>query len=198
MCRVPFDRNWYSVPWRLVSQQVIVRADDERVAVFLERKCVALHVRSWDVGQDVADPAHRQGLLDQKSRARAGSLPPQLVGLGEVGSEYLKLLSASARSMHRETVRLTLLLELFGDRAVASAAAEVMRSGHVGAEYVEYVLRHKRGLAPQAPPLRLGNDVFDAISLREPDLGIYDQLVSPALTRDPDPTPHDPSEGSSP
>jgi hypothetical protein len=61
-----------------------------------------------------------------------------------------------------------------------------MRTGHVGAEYVEYVLRHKRGLAPQAPPLRLGNEALDRISLREPDLGIYD-LVSPAVTRDPGP-----------
>ena len=42
-----------------------------------------------------------------------------------------------------------------------SAVAEVMQTGHVGAEYVEYVLRHKRGLAPQPPPLRLGNDELD-------------------------------------
>jgi transposase len=198
MCRVPFDRNRYSVPWRLVSQQVIVRADDDRVAVFLERKCVALHPRSWNVGQDVDNPSHQQGLLDQKPRARAGALPPALAGLGQVGVEYFKLLSAGSRSIQREMVRLTLLVELFGEGAVTSAAAEVMATGHVGAEYVEYVLRHKRGLSPHPPPLRLGNDALDAISLREPDLGSYDQLVSPTLTRDPGPVPHDPPEGSSP
>ena len=27
--RVRFDRNKYSVPWRLVSQQVLIRADDD-------------------------------------------------------------------------------------------------------------------------------------------------------------------------
>jgi transposase len=196
MCRVPFDRNLYSVPWRLVSQQVIVRADDDRVAVFLEKKCVALHPRSWDVGQDVSNPAHRQGLLDQKPRARQGALPPALAALGEVGRDYFKLLSAGSRSMHRETVRLTLLVELFGEGAVQSAAAEVMRTGHVGAEYVEYVLRHKRGLAPQAPPLRLGDKQIDGLSLREPDLGIYDELVSPSVTRDPGSSPDDPGEGA--
>ena len=198
MCRVPFDRNRYSVPWRLVSQQVIVRADDERVAVFLERKCVALHPRCWNVGQDVPDPSHEHGLLDRKPRARAGSLPPALSGLGQVGGEYFQLLSAGSRSIQREIVRLTLLVELFGEGAVTSAATEVMSTGHVGAEYVEYVLRHKRGLAPHAAPLRLGNDVLDAISLREPDLSIYDQLVSPPVTRDPGPVPRDPSEGSPP
>jgi hypothetical protein len=197
-CRVPFDRNRYSVPWRLVSQQVIMRADDERVAVFLEKKCVALHARSWDVGQDIRDPAHAQGLLEQKPRARAGALPPALAGLAEVGREYFQLLSAGSRSIHRETVRLTLLVELFGEVAVTSAASEVMRTGHVGAEYVEYVLRHKRGLIPHAAPLRLGNDALDAISLREPDLSVYDRLVSPAVTRDPGSTPRNPPDGSTP
>lgn len=46
MFRVPFDRNRYSVPWRLASQQVIVRADDDIVSVFLETKQVAQHRRS--------------------------------------------------------------------------------------------------------------------------------------------------------
>ena len=194
MCRVPFDRNRYSVPWRLVSQQVIVRADDERVAVFLEKKRVALHPRCWNVGQDIEDPSHLQGLREHKPRARAGALPPALAGLHQVGTEYFQLLAAGSRSIQREIVRLTLLVELFGEAAVTSAAAEVMATGHVGAEYVEYVLRHKRGLAPHPSPLRLGNDTLDAISLREPDLGIYDQLVSPAVTRDPGPGPRDPSE----
>jgi transposase len=197
MCRVPFDRNLYSVSWRLVSQQVIVRADDERVAVFLERKCIALHRRSWEVGQDISNPAHRQGLLEQKPRARAGSLPPAIAGLGEIGREYFKLLSAGSRSIHKETVRLTLLIELFGEGAVQSAAAEVMRTGHVGAEYVEYVLRHKRGLAPQPPPIRLGDQTLDRLSLREPDLAIYDELVSPRVTRDPGAVPDNSSDGSS-
>jgi hypothetical protein len=64
---------------------------------------------------------------------------------------------------------------------------EVMATGHVGAEYVEYVLRHKKGLSPTHTPLRLGNDELDAIRLGEPDLTPYD---SPRKTLDPgDPPP---------
>jgi hypothetical protein len=66
--------------------------------------------------------------------------------------------------------------------------AEVMATGHVGAEYVEYVLRHKRGLSPAPAPLRLGDPVLDALSFREPDLSVYDlydQLVPTPMTRDP-------------
>jgi hypothetical protein len=83
-------------------------------------------------------------------------------------------------------LRLTLLAELFGDGATAQAIADVMATGHVGAEYVEYVLRHKRGLRPSAAPLRLGNPELDTMHFHEPDLSVYDQLVPPRMTRDPE------------
>ena len=92
-------------------------------------------------------------------------------------------------------MRLTLLVELFGGAATQSAVAEVMQTGHVGAEYVEYVLRHKRGLAPQPPLLRLGNDELDRISLPEPDLSIYDQLAPDTMTLDPGSPPNVDSTG---
>jgi transposase len=181
--RVRFDRNLYSVPPRLVGQSVVIRANDDAVAVFLGPKQVALHRRSWDVGQDIEHPAHREAALAKKPRAAAGDLPPALTELGEVGRRYFKVLAAGSRSIHREIVRLTLLVELFGESATSTAIDEVMRTGHVGAEYVEYVLRHKRGLAPQAQPLRLGDPVLDAISFAEPDLSRYDRLAE--RTRDP-------------
>ena len=53
---------------------------------------------------------------------------------------------------------------------------EVMNTGHVGADYVEYVLRHKRQLVPNAPPLRLGKPELDNIHLSEPDMAVYDDL----------------------
>ena len=50
--RVSFDRNVYSVPWRLASQTVLVRANDDAVGVFLGTKQIALHPRSWDIGRN--------------------------------------------------------------------------------------------------------------------------------------------------
>lgn len=198
MFRVSFDRNLYSVPWRLASQQqIVVRADDDFVSFLLETKTVAQHRRSWDIGQDIEHPSHKKGLLEQRPRAAAGGLPPPLVALGETGRSYFKVLAAGSRSIHRETLRLTFLVEVFGAIATASAIREVMQTGHVGAEYVEYVMRHKRGLVPQPAPLRLGNAELDAISLPEPDLSVYDQLFSPMMTRDPGEPPPTPTEESS-
>jgi hypothetical protein len=112
-------------------------------------------------------------------------LPAALVGLGETGVDYFKTFAAGHRSVQRETERLVFLVELFGETATRDAAAEVMATGHVGAEYVEYILRHKKGLTPAPAPLRLGDPVLDALSFREPDLSVYDQIVPTPMTRDP-------------
>ena len=70
--RVTFDRNRYSVPWRLASQTVLVRAAADVVSIWLGKKQVAAHRRSWNVGDDIEHPSHREGLLQTKPRAAAG------------------------------------------------------------------------------------------------------------------------------
>ena len=87
-----------------------------------------------------------------------------------------------------------LLTELFGANATASAIEEVMTTGHVGAEYVENVMRYKRRLLPSPAPLRLGNPDLDGISVSEPDLAVYDELCA-RRTKDPDPVSKTPEEG---
>jgi transposase len=180
--RVRFDRNVYSVPWRLVGQTVLVRANDAEVGIFLGPKRIGVHNRSWGVGEPVLDPSHEQGLLERKPRAAAGALPPELRSLGDTAAAYFKILAANGRSLRKEIERLVLLSELFGDSPTRAAVEEVMATGHVGAEYVEYVLRHKKGLSPTHTPLRLGNDDLDSIRLGEPDLAPYDE---PRKTLDP-------------
>jgi transposase len=201
--RVRFDRNLYSVPPRLVGQTVLVRGTDQTVLVFLETKQLACHRRCWGINEDIEDPAHRALAAAHKPRAlAAGTLPPGLEGLADVGTSYFKVLAAGSRSINREITRLVLLVELFGETATRLAVDEVMRSGHVGAEYVEYVLRHKKGLSPAPPPLRLGVPALDAIALREPDLALYDQFIRPQKTLDPGDPPktadHDAGGGDIP
>lgn len=181
--RVRFDRNQYSVPWRLASQRLLVRADDAKVRIYLGPKCVAEHQRSWDVRAVIEAPAHRRELRESRQRD-----PSEIaaVRFGTVGRRYLETLTATSRSLRRESLRLGFLAELFGTAQTQSAMVEVMRTGHVGVEYVEYVLRHKRKLEPAFTPLELGNPALDGITLREPDLTLYDP---PTMTRDPGDAP---------
>ena len=177
--RVPFDRNRYSVPWRLSGQSLVVRANDHTVAVFIGPKEIALHERSWGTGGDFEHRSHRKTVGDVRSSDPADFARARF---GDEGLCYFKNLAAGARSLRRESLRLIFLAELFGTPEVQSAMAEVMRTGHVGVEYVEYVLRHKRKLSPAFTPLTLGNPALDQITLREPDLSVYDR---PVLTLDP-------------
>jgi len=182
--RVDFDRNIYSLPWRLINQPVLVRGNEQEVSIWLGHKRVAVHNRSWGVGDKVNDPSHEQGLLEAKPRAAAGALPAELQGLDGVGVQYFKILAANGRSLRKEIERLVLLSELWGTSPTREAIAEVMATGHVGAEYVEYVLRHKKGLARGPASLKLGNEELDGIRLSEPDLAHYDE-PKPRKTLDP-------------
>jgi transposase len=184
--RVHFDRNDYTVPWRLHGQSVLVRANDDFVTVKLDTKEVARHRRCWLVREDIEDKGHEDGMRgDRSARSKAGALPDALSALGESGTKYFSTLLASSRSIRTEQVRLVLLCELFGASATASAIDEVMRTGHVGAEYVEYVMRHKRRLVAAPAPLRLGKPELDAMTVREPEMGVYDEIGAARALLDP-------------
>jgi transposase len=181
--RVRFDRNIYSVPWRLVSQRILIRASDTHVRAFLGTKCVAEHSRCWGIGLDIEAPAHRRELQEFR---RQDSVDVARMRFGDVGKKYFAALAAGTRSIRRESIRLNFLAEVFGSSQTLSAMTEVMSTGHVGVAYVEYVLRHKRRLEPAFTPLELGNPALDSITLREPDMTLYDP---PVMTRDPDEPP---------
>ena len=188
--RVAFDRNTYSVPHRLVGQLVTIRGTESAVHIYLGPKLVAEHARSWMARVDVEDPSHKEGLLARKPRALLNGLPGELSDLGECGVEYFKILRATTRSLVSEIRRLTYLTEMFSAQATVTAMKEVMATGHVGAEYVEHVLRHAHRSQPPTPPLRLGQPALDDIRLSAPDLSIYDQVTR----RTADPHDHTPAE----
>jgi len=183
--RVRFDRNRYSVPWRFVGQHVTIRADDTHVDVFIGPKRIARHQRCWSIREDIEDGEHRRGLKEHKPKAAANQLPHALCGLGDDGRAYFKVLAAGGRSVRRETLRLTLLCELFGERQVLRAMVEVMKNGHVGVEYIEFLLRHDPQLKANPPPLRLGNETLDCMYAHEPDLSVYDRVLEDCPTKDP-------------
>ena len=184
--RVRFDKNVYSVPPGLVSQNVVVRANDEQVRIFLGTKEIAAHWRCWGVGEDIEAPSHRAQALELKPGADRDGLPTILQRMGDVTTRYFKVATAGTKSLFREKTRLVFFAEVFGPEETAEAMAEVMAGGHVGADFVEYVLRHKKGLVPRAAPLRLGRPELDEASLPEPDLSRYDE---PRPPRDATPSP---------
>ena len=170
-CRVRFDRNTYSVPWYFVSQHVTLRGTESKLRVFLGPKCIAEHERCWGIRQDIELEGHRRQ-LEESRRTK----PDQIAGarFGETGTRYFKVLAASTKSLRKEGLRLISLAELFGTPQTQQAMEQVMQSGHVGADYVEHVLR-KQAKSPPKPLIKLGNPALDEMELSEPDMSLYDE-----------------------
>ena len=69
----------------------------------------------------------------------------QAVGLSDTPGLLVAAVEPGSPADTAGLTRGDLIVELFGEHATRNAMAEVMATGHVGAEYVEYVLRHKKG-----------------------------------------------------
>jgi transposase len=108
-CRVPFDGNRYSVPWRLVGKPLTLRADADTVTGWYDTHPVARHPRCWQRGQDIVNPAHAEGLLATKPGARAQWQVQAVAQLGPAARQYLEVIRAGTRSLHAELDHLLLL-----------------------------------------------------------------------------------------
>jgi hypothetical protein len=57
-CHVQVQRNFYSVPYKLVGKVVVVRLDAMTVTVYYDFEVVARHERRLGRGETVTDRAH--------------------------------------------------------------------------------------------------------------------------------------------
>ncbi len=84
--RVRFDYSWYSVPWKLIGEKVMICASDTTIRVFHGDQQVAVHLRATERGQYLRDSAHappekerymgetRQTLLDKAEATGSATL----------------------------------------------------------------------------------------------------------------------------
>jgi len=184
-CQVPFDGNRYSVPWRLVGKPLTLRADAETVTCWYDTHPVARHPRCWERGQDVANPAHTEGLLATKPGARAQWQVQAVEQLGPAARQYLDVIRAGTRSLHAELDHLLLLATVYGSVQVEAALAALLAQAIVGSDHVAQWLKLQQA-APVAPPPLALTDPRLQVPAGRPDLQRYDVLLLDA-DRAPDP-----------
>ena len=175
-CRVPFDGNRYSVPWRLVGKPLTLRADAETVSCWYDTHPVARHVRCWRRGAEVVNPAHAAGLLATKPGARAHWQVQAVEQLGPAARRYLELIRAGTRSLHAELDHLLLLTTVYGPRPVEAALAALLAQAIVGSHHVEQWLQLQAAPPVAPPPLTLGDPRL-TVPPGRPDLQRYDALL---------------------
>ena len=187
--RIAFDRNRYSVPWRLVGKALTLRADAETVLLWYGAHRVARHARCWGRGEESVCPAHAEGLLAQKPGAQGPWQVQAVEALGPHARQYLGLIRAGTRSLRAELEHLLLLSTLYGPAPVEVALGACLAQAIVGSDHVEQWLRLQTAGPVAPPPLTLGDPRLTVPPVR-PNLTRFDALlVDPDRDADPQEEP---------
>jgi transposase len=174
--RVVLETNKYSVPAKLASQRVTLKAYPDRVCIYHGEELVARHVRSYDRHQDIEDPEHPRALLAQRQSAREQRLMQRFLALSSQATRYHEGLQQRRTNARDHVRRIVALAEIHGDRAVERALVDGLKFQAFSAEYVANILEMRLRELPEPAALQLTrhSDLLD-MDLPEPDLSRYDK-----------------------
>lgn len=151
-CYVNFDRAYYSVPFRLVDQQVWVRGGTAEVQVYTsDYKLVAIHSRAQQPGQRLTHvdhlPPHKvPGLTITRDgcRLKAAEIGPSTRDVVD------RLLDHRPEDRLRTAGRLLGLAETFSPQRLEAACARALRFDDPAYKTIKHIL--KQGLEAADPP----------------------------------------------
>lgn len=159
-CHVVFDNAYYSAPFRLVSQELLVRGGTQTVKIYnSDYQLIATHERAEKPGQRQTNPAH---------------LPPELLpglyldrpgcqiaaaDVGPATGEVVALLLADLVVERLPTVRRLLALrDKYGDERLEAACARALHFDDPSYKTVKRILQQRldQVAEPSTPPLTSG------------------------------------------
>ena len=152
---VRFDLNDYSVPHTHVRRTLAVLADELTVRILDGAAELARHVRCWDRGQQIEDPAHLQRLVERKRAARAHRGCDRLAQAAPASATLLERAGARGDNLGSITAALLRLLERYGATALQVAILEALQRDVPHPNAVRLALERAREAAGQPPPVAL-------------------------------------------
>lgn len=176
---VRFDRNDYSVPHDRVRRVLTVLATPEVVRVVDGEEVVAEHVRSFDKGAQVEQPAHLEALVAFKREAREQRGMDRLHHAVPASAELLQGAARRGHNLGSAVAGLLRLLDTWGAEAVQTAVVEAVEADALHVAAVRQVLERRRQEAGEPPPIQV--DLPDDPRVRDlhvkpHDLSTYDGL----------------------
>lgn len=151
---VRFDLNDYSIPHRLVRQDLVLIATEREVRLTTPTgQVVARHARSYDRGLRIEDRGHLQALAATKRRARELRGRDRLTMACPGASQLLEQLALRGEPLRPVTFRLNRLLDRYGAEELATAIAIALDRGSPHPSSVEHVLDQRARAAGKPPPI---------------------------------------------
>ncbi|HET8546874.1 MAG TPA: IS21 family transposase [Bryobacteraceae bacterium] len=179
---VRFDRNDYSIPPQAVGRPLTLVASDTTVRILDGVLEIARHRRTWDCGQTILDPDHREAVLKLKRKAFDATPAGRLEQAVPESKTLLDRAFAQGESAGTQTAQLVKLLDEYGPAAVRRAIIEALERNTPRASSVAFLLRRQPRVHPAAVDLS-HHPAAQSVDVRPHDLETYDEL---ARTQDKD------------
>ena len=174
---IRFDGNSYSVPPWAIGRQVVVKADQKTLTIYLKEKIIATHSRSWERKQRIEREEHREAARKHSLRHWLSQEVASFVSLGDDAKTYLERLAASNQPLQKSVRKLIALKDDYGSIALIDAIRRALSLNAYGANYVENILHQEATPRRAHPPVTLKQDELNRIRLDEPSLADYDAFV---------------------
>jgi transposase len=174
--QVRFDSNFYSVPWTMVGKNVTVRADDTSVRIIYKTRIVATHDRCYRRDWKIKNPAHQNGLVENKAAASRTWQVEAVRSFGPHTQRYLDIIQAGTRSLRAEIKELLCMATVYGPQRLEQTIGQLLATGKVGADRIERALRLSTTTETAPEPMHLPDERLHFVP-PTPDLRAYDALL---------------------
>jgi len=179
--QVVFETNRYSVPTEYTSKQLALRAYPFRVEVLSLTQIVAEHPRCFGREQDILDPLHYLGLLEQRPGAFEYAIPMRR-WRQNWPDEYERLLSALRENKPngsgiREFIAVLKLHRSFPEEVVHQAVRQALEMGAAHLDGVQLCLRQLVSPNKIPPSLELTHPTLASVGNQPVHLEQYNRLL---------------------
>ena len=179
--QVVFETNRYSVPSKYVGQQLPLRAYPFRVEVLSVTEVIAEHARCFEREQDILNPLHYLGLLEQRPGAFEYALPVRQ-WRQKWTPEYEKMLDLLRHTKPdgsgvREFVSILKLHRDYPAEMVDRAVKQALDLGAAHLDGVQLCLRQLISPHESPPALVLDHPKLVAVGSQPIRLEQYNQLL---------------------
>jgi transposase len=177
---VHFDSNRYSVPYHWANKKALtLKATSHEVRIFENTRLLATHPRCYEKYRVLENPAHYEGLLAERKKARTAKLTEAFMAIHPDCEHYLKGLMASELHLPSHLEKILDMVRLYGRSDVVSAILRALSFSAFNASYIQNIIlqeRAARNLSEPQPITLTKKPQWTKVTVEQPDLSLYDEL----------------------
>jgi len=141
---IEYNRHYYSVPYQLVKEEVMVHAGETSVAIFHQGKQVALHPRAHHQGGHTTDASHMAKAHQKQAQWTPQRFLSWAADIGEYTEAVIQHQLGSRRHPehgYRTCLGLLSLTKKYGKKRLDAACKRAQHIGSMNYKSIESILR---------------------------------------------------------